>query len=397
MPISSNLKKFKKELTKILESSTSIKIEEIESFMPILNAIDDLFFEDFGSNMFWFIVKPSTFCMNTFNYQFFSFKYSVRYVVFEIIEIYRIFDIILQYTSEKIIWIKEKISCNKESMVTPFILMENILSKWKIEVKKCMIADVFRDIKELEFSKISLIYSINGDVVACKITDLINFIICGRNLKRYSNITKNIKIPEKLFGFSKYKFYEIDVLDKCYLVKVLNLKNIKSFPSGLSTSYLNIKGGFTSLGYMGATNINDFSRAKFLFISVEEKFDDYLLIDNLELFVNNEKQIFDFLNILNNINAYKIKLMGPRIMFSVNKFDDDRWQFRLDNIGEFLYFDGDILSENHIYLINILVRLIELSKMNYVIHFLENFIRISTLMISEGIPDYIDALLKCIE
>lgn len=125
---------------------------------------------------------------------------------------------------------------------------------------------------------------------------------------------------------------------------------------GLSTAYLNIHENFTSVGYIVSVNTSD-GLDDCIFLSVEEKMDDFFKTDNFEVFKDNETQvlwfILDLLFILDKLYLYKIKITCPTVLFAVKK-DGKRWQFRIDDIPYFEYTINETSYENHSIFVDIL-------------------------------------------
>lgn len=210
-----------------------------------------------------------------------------------------------------------------------------------------------------------------------------------------SNI-QNIIVPNKMFHITKFDSYEIDFLDKKYLVKKFKAVDVNSLPSGLSTAYLNINGNFISTGYMALCNAIEKYNG-LLFLSVEEKMDDFLRTDNFEIFIENEDQVLwffiDFLHILDRLDVYKIKLTTPALLFSVKK-DDKRWRFRIDDIGYFRYVDNESKYENHKFLINILDSINNIIKKQTIHNYINRLIKYANELINAEHPYYIEMLIS---
>lgn len=208
-----------------------------------------------------------------------------------------------------------------EHLHTSAVLKTNITSKWMLEYNKEILFAFLARLEGHTLPKQIIIYSINIDDITIEIlTKIIETILTDPYMlipKKYE--VRTVDISEELFDWEDLESYEAIINDKVYLIKRFNLESSDILPSGLSTAYLNIKGNFQSAGYLSKIDDNN----PIYFLAIEEKMDCFFTTDNFEIFVNNEKQLLyfflDFLYFIYNLDKYKIKLTGSKILFSFMK------------------------------------------------------------------------------
>lgn len=298
-----------------------------------------------------------------------------------------------------------------EKSYTPgsYILTKNILFKWMDEVIRQYLIDTSGDIKHFDFMQL---YSINvEDTLEDELTNIIKNIIDKKIYKKFETYDDSeLYFLPKSAEDSQYsiKYHVLKASNnKRYIIKVLDLISNNFIPLGISTSYLNSKKGFSSLGYIGVSMI---STIKFgcMFFSIEEGLDFYLSvmdkpqasIKHLNIFKDNIFQVsyflLDFLDLLKSLFMFKIKLRS-RLVFGVDISDNKRWKFRLDNIGYFSYSKNASLFENHKYLVAIIDEILLLLSGLTSVSIFKEFKRIEDELRNTDNQDYIIILSKLIE
>lgn len=189
-------------------------------------------------------------------------------------------------------------------------------------------------------------------------------------------VTDNKSISSKKLDYIEFNSNEVFIQDKVYMINKCNLKADDTFPSGISTAFLNAKENFQSAGYLGKSMGDNC----FYFISVEEKMDFIILTNNLEVFVYHEDQIIYFiltlLNIFNIMQFYDIKLNSSVLMFSCRK-SEDKWRFRIDNIGDFYVIGYKEACINYEFLIVIILRFLKIVKSKPIKYFLKDLLKLA--------------------
>lgn len=242
-----------------------------------------------------------------------------------------------------------------------------------------------------------IIYSINtNDLIEemYKIIVLLLIDIPEDEIRKH-NINKSL-IAKNIFTIDEFEAYDFIINDRKYTVKKYNFHEISDFPSGISTSYLNINNEFQSIGFLGFTQ----STYRHYFLSVEEFLETYIRTSNFEYFKSNKDQIMyfilDFLHVLDQLKHHRIKLMNISILFAVVK-SQKRWRFRVNDIGQFCYVKKPNLFENHIFLITVLesLLLIDINKDEF--DFIRDLAFEANMLRNEEYDYYIEILILKVE
>lgn len=134
---------------------------------------------------------------------------------------------------------------------------------------------------------------------------------------------------------------------------------------------------------------------------MEEKFWMYFTTENFDIFRHNENQIFpfiyDLLFVLDALNLFKIKLMTESLHIAIDNRSYQRWRFRIDNIGLFIYFKGENKFENYSFFRRILLRLLDQIKDPKINIFLKDFIELLDNLKRSMQHDFIKVLIEMIK
>lgn len=250
-------------------------------------------------------------------------------------------------------------------ILTPLIIKDNIIFKWGVECARRKGIYETTDICKLGMASKIMLYSINGCKMWEIISDIIDLIISSASDKFFKKLKlKRVSIVNEIFNTSNFESYEVEILKRTYVIKKFKLAEGSGLPTGMFTAHLNVNRGFSSLGYLAVESLN--YTANPLFISVEQKMDFYITTSNFNILMNDEKQlfsfIFDFLNFLSVLKAYRINLISDNVIIGVNKADNRRWIYRIEEIGEFYYYKKEARSGNNKLFLDILSKSILLVK-----------------------------------
>lgn len=278
-------------------------LEEIESYIDGLSSIDVF-------NVF-FGLRPS----RTFN-TYFS-RTGVGFTEFKefMDKIYIIYERVRCY-----IQIDLDISNVKNDDSDHYInhwlrLKRFILLKWENKVSKNSISNIANRMKRPNHM---LVYSINiNNILFEELDSIVEKVTSAKSDEEIKLLgLSKIKLPNRIYETKHFIFYQFSLTNnKSYVIKVSDLVNFNEFPFGLSTAYLNCKGGFESLGFLATTNHSYRRATSHLFLSIEEAPSFYLSTNlDFNVFKSNAIQTFYFvlhiLELLNSFTVYKIGLSG---------------------------------------------------------------------------------------
>lgn len=289
---------------------------------------------------------------------------------------------------------------NDLRIITSNQYWHHIRLKWIIEVQKNFMLNRFEKFNHM------LIYSINtNDVLIKEITNMIQ------------NLTDAILNEEiKLQGFDKcaskpdfidlrlISFYKFELINKKrYTVKISNLENINGLPAGLATAYLNGKNGFISLGYVGINRSLEYVFS-YIFFSIEEEPNFYLSeTDSFDIFKSNVVQTFYFvlyiLDLHNSLSMHitELKYKNDGIIFAVDNSDNEKWKFRLENVGFFICHKHKGLYYNHSHLIYFIDMFLTFFDDKDLLNFFENLKDAADKLKDSNDKDYFVVLTNMVE
>lgn len=275
-----------------------------------------------------------------------------------------------------IIWMDVNVpqTCRNYTVFCSYVSRINLLFKWIYEVEKSYVDNTFDNFKKVKYMPL---YSINmGYELINKLSSIVEKIFAMKPDEKI-DLQEIVKIPSPIFMYDSKNIdcYKFELCNKKkYIIKVFDLENYELLPPGLSTAYLNSNGGFESIGFIGALCYSD-NEFIYRFISVEEWTELYISVETyFSSYINNSisKDIFsyhesqalyfilDTLLLLKSLYIYGIRLRRD-IVFAVDIRDNKRWQFRIDDIGNFQYIDNGIYT-NHKYIFEILEGLLMIIK-----------------------------------
>lgn len=370
------------------------------SINVLLGLIDSYIFEDLKcNNIFLYRLKPSIILSNIFKGEILNLDETERFLA-KIIDTYEaLFDVVkfINFAVSGLV-----IHNCPNDIYTPFVLKYNIFIKWHVEFTIRTIISQIKNLNETDksFSKQIIIYSKNANSIFEKLSQAINLIADGKEEEAIGNLNiQKIVVPNNIFHTPKFDSYEIAILDKKYLIKKFNWVDTPSLPSGLSTAYLNVHDKFTSAGYIAFENKNHDSNDS-LFMSVEEKMDNFFITDNFEIFENDEDQalwfIHNFFNILDKLILYKIKVITPAVLFAVKR-DNKRWRFRINDIKGFECVTNESPYENHNFLIVTLRYIYNTIKKQSIRDYIKHLMRHAEDLKSAKLHYYIEILISDID
>lgn len=362
-----------------------------KNFYNFIDKLDNYVFEDFTSGLFHHQIRPFFILNHCFSNN--NSLDDKKHLSDEIISQYKVIKITLNNYKSHFSTLK---NFNLPiHILTPLILKDNILFRWGVECTiRNIIAKSTSSNKSNEPSR-ALLYSINTCSIIKHILQFLDIIV---NLPTNEIIDdgeiKTVKITNEIFHASVFESYELKIFGKIYLARKFKLIDNPSLPSGMLTAYLNVNNNFQSLGILAVQNIDDISNP--FFISVEEVSDFFITTNNFGVLINDERQIFhfiyDFLNVLNSLHHIKIKLMSNNIVVAVNKSNNKRWRFRVDDIGEFFYCKHKTGFENNEVFVGVLSRAILLVRDEKLLEFFRQLRSLAEVLCSTKELKYITTL-----
>lgn len=362
-----------------------------------LQTIDKYVFEEIDANFVLNQLRPSQFLLKLFDENNIHLE-DIKWFLNKLIDIYQVVNNIFEYFKTVLVDVEDTIITKTE--FTSFISMVNVFMKWDIVINKLNIISSIINLNEHKnIPKIIMIYSNNGENLHEELIKLIEAIVSKKSEEelREMDIIKSI-VSNDLFFTPEFDAYEATILGKKYLIKKFDYHAIMGFPSGLSTSYLNMRSDFASIGYMIESFKNETIRS---FQSVEEITDLYFTTDNFEAFKFHEDQILYFivvfLNVLDTLNIYNIKLMSPKILFAVDTKNEDKWRFRVNATGDFVYVKSGSAYENFNHLINVIDSILLVIRNKKLIKIVKSLERQSQTLKILNNPFYIEVLISPFE
>lgn len=363
----------------------------------LLKTIDNYVFEEINTNLFFNRLRPSIFLLKIFDEKILNLE-DIRWFLHKLLVIYQRVKECFEHFNDFLFEIKDE---NRlPSKLTPFILLINVFMKWDVEIgNQNIVCEVINPDEQKNKSESIIIYSNNADHLYEELIDIVKAILSEKSKEELDKMgISNPLFSESQFFTSNFDAYEITIHKKEYLIKKFDYDTIIGFPSGISTAYLNLKNNFSSVGFIceDANNM----RINY-FLCVEEITSFYMTSDNIEAFKFNEMQIIyfliDFLNILNALDIFKIKLMCPRILFAVDTKNEKKWRFRIDDIGSFIYVKNNGNYENFKYLMNIIDLILLIIKDKELIKIVKNLRNLAETQRDLKCPFYIEILISTLE
>lgn len=365
----------------------------------LLESIDNYIFKDLKySNLFLNRLKPSIIFSKSYDKEFLDLKEAIH-ILTKIVDTYKK---LWKCTENISLTISELESLNlPKGIFTSSVYINNVFIKWYVELNTRETHFKLKSLNKTDryISDQIIVYSNNADPIVEELSQAIKLIVNEASEEALNGLNiQKVLIANELFHTSIFNSYEIGIHNKKYLIKKFFKKHTFSFPTGLSTTYLNANGGFTSIGYMGFENLSDISKNCF-FLSVEEKMDDFFRTDNFEIFKENEDQVFwfilDFLHILDRLISCKIKLTSSTLLFAVKK-DNERWRFRVDDIGYFEYYIYESEYENHTFLINIFTLICSTIKNQSICEYINLLIEFANGIKDSELTYYIEMIITVV-
>lgn len=347
---------------KLLVNNHSISREEI---FKLLDTIDFYLFGDLEFEILHFDLRPSVILKDMFQ-RYYLTHIRIKGLLDYLLEIYNIYGVILKQFVNNIC-IKLNSYKHRDKNITRFILQENIMIKLRIEEERKGLACVLKWKEQYKPIEQIILYSNNiEDIYSTELMELLKMTINKKPDQLLINKFKINKLNHKsnrIEDFDVFE-YQINIHDKCYLIKTFTPIGSNYIPVNIYTVCLNFNNNFKSLGYLEVMENSELLTKTITFVTVEEEMDFNIKAGYYDIFRNNEDQIFNFLidllNIIGALNNYKIKLLEWDIVFSGIR-SVDRWRFRIDEIGDFVYIKEGNLYENYALIIETVNKLLKIS------------------------------------
>lgn len=280
-----------------------------------------------------------------------------------------------------------------------YFLKNHILLKWMIEVERIYVLTSTNDLDVLNHM---LVYSFNSnDISVNELVNIIQNAVAVTSDEEFKLLgLLRVSPPSSMNSSTVFNSYEFELKNKKkFIMKIFDLEKYNYLPSGLSTAYLNYKFGFESFGYLGVMKISK-SVFKYLLLSIEESPSFYLSSRNLIIFQYNVIQSFYFiiyiLELLDLLNMYKTELICC-LIFAVYCSDNNKWRYRLEDVGDFRCYKNKCLFKNHRYLISIIDKLLEIFEDQFLLNFFNNLKTVANELEQSKNNNYFSILINIVK
>lgn len=187
-----------------------------------------------------------------------------------------------------------------------------------------------------------------------------------------TNFISPLNIPESINIKCIIKWVKITILGKIFMARKYTLEESSTSIVGIFTSHLNSLSNddFPTL-VVSNSIISTNNNIHHSYWVINELMDDYFSISNLDVFSNNEAQIFSFLTDLIKmiiiLERSNIRIETFNVFFLVYK-KEKCWKFRIDRIDAFNYYKNTHVFINKGFFTDILKRFhdkLECGTINY--------------------------------